>query len=72
MNKMDIVEIAKRIGTYEPSILPGADCCSLLVARHPSTGANVEDLRAVEAECDLDPLVERALEQREVHVLPPA
>jgi thiamine biosynthesis protein ThiI len=71
-NKMDIVATAQRIGTYEPSILPGADCCTLLVARHPATGATAEQLREIEEHCDLDPLIRAAIEQREVHTLPPA
>ena len=71
MNKVDIIGIAQRIGTYEPSILPGADCCSLLVAKHPSTNSTAQALREVEAECDLEPLVQAALEQSEVHVFPP-
>ncbi len=72
MNKMDVVRIAERIGTYESSILPGADCCSLLVARHPSTRATAAALAEVEAQCDLEPLVQAALAEREIHVIAPA
>ena len=71
-NKMDVVALARRIGTYEPSILPGADCCSLLVARHPSTASTAAELREVEAHCDLEPLVHAAIAAAELHVLPPA
>lgn len=70
-NKMDVIAIAQRIGTYEPSILPGADCCSLLVARHPATGTTAAALRAIEDDCDLEPLLRAAIEQREIHELPP-
>jgi|Deesub1362A_J573_1020465.scaffolds.fasta_scaffold11294_1 thiamine biosynthesis protein ThiI len=47
-DKEEIVSLAKRIGTYEVSILPYEDCCSLLVARHPETKAKVEDVEGVE------------------------
>ena len=71
MNKMDVVDIAKRIGTFEASVMPGSDCCSLLVARHPSTGTTAAKLREVEQEYDLDALVAAALRNREVHQLQP-
>ncbi len=72
MNKMDVVEIAKRIGTFEASVMPGADCCSLLVARHPSTGTTAKILREVEQDYDLDGLIRTALKGREVHQIDPA
>jgi len=71
MNKMDVVKIAQRIGTFEASVMPGADCCSLLVARHPSTGTTAKRLRDVEQDYDLDALVAAALKDREVHQLHP-
>ncbi len=71
MNKMDIVKIAQRIGTFEASILPGADCCGLLIARHPSTGTTAKRLREAEQDYDLDGLVAAALDGREVHQLEP-
>jgi len=71
MNKMDVVGIAKQIGTYDASVMPGADCCSLLVARHPSTGTTAKALSEVEQDYDLDALVAAALRNREVNQLHP-
>jgi tRNA uracil 4-sulfurtransferase len=68
-NKMDIVDAAQRIGTYEISVRPGRDCCGLLVARHPSTNASTAELRDVEKGLDVDALVAAALAGREVHRL---
>jgi thiamine biosynthesis protein ThiI len=51
-DKVDTIALAQRIGTYETSILPFDDCCSLFVPAHPATRARVED--AVKAEAKLD------------------
>ncbi len=48
MNKEEIVEIAKKIKTYEISILPYADCCSFMIAKHPKTKARIEDILKLE------------------------
>ena len=71
-NKMDVVRTAQRIGTYEASILPGEDCCSLMVARHPRTSTTAEALREIEANYPLEELVGAALRERESHVIEPA
>jgi len=47
-NKSEIVEIAKQIGTYEISIEPYEDCCSLMIGKHPQTRAKLEDVLRVE------------------------
>ena len=62
-DKTEIVALARRIGTYETSILPHDDCCSFLVAAHPKTRARLAEVEALEAACDLDPLVEEALDR---------
>ena len=67
-DKQEIVEQAKRIGTYETSILPYEDCCSLFVPRSPATRATVASCRAAEAELDIDELVRSCLEGAEVAV----
>ncbi len=63
MNKVEITATARRIGTYEISILPHEDCCSFLVARHPATRATLEEVRAVER-FDADALVKAVLAER--------
>ncbi len=60
-NKEEIVAEAKRIGTYETSIEPYEDCCTVFVPKHPETRANLDTVRAIESQLDLDPLVEQTL-----------
>jgi thiamine biosynthesis protein ThiI len=61
MNKEDITEEAKALGTYETSIEPDQDCCQLFVPRHPATGASLAQVLAAEAALDVPALVERGL-----------
>lgn len=53
--------IAKRIDTFETSILPYEDCCTVFTPRHPDTKPSLEDIEAEEAKLDVDGLLERAL-----------
>ncbi len=54
MDKEEIVEMAKEIGTYEISIMPYKDCCSLLVAKHPETRAREEEILKCEVYKELE------------------
>ena len=62
MDKEEIVRIARHIGTFDTSILPYEDCCTVFTPRHPCTRPRVEDVRAAEAALDVDALVAKALE----------
>ena len=62
MDKVEIIRIAREIGTYETSILPYEDCCTVFTPRHPCTRPNLEDVRKAEAALDVEALVARALE----------
>lgn len=62
MDKVEIIRIAREIGTYETSILPYEDCCTVFTPRHPATRPNLEDVRKAESALDVDALVSRALE----------
>src|SRR5690606_26219904 len=64
-DKTEIVEMARRIGTYETSILPYQDCCALFVPKNPVTRPRPEQARAVEAPLDIEPLIAGALERTE-------
>ncbi len=57
MDKLEITGEAQRLGTFEISIEPDADCCTLFVPRHPSTRVSVEEIRAAEARLDIARLV---------------
>ncbi len=61
MDKKDIVEIARKIGTFDTSILPYEDCCTVFTPRHPKTKPKLEDVEAAEAALDVDTLVAEAL-----------
>lgn len=65
-DKDDIVNIAKRIGTFETSILPYEDCCTVFVPQHPVTKPDVEQLRRSEAMVDFTDMVEAAMRNREL------
>ena len=65
-DKREIINIARRIGTYETSILPHDDCCTLFVPRNPALRASVRTLEKAEAALDVDALVAEALERTEV------
>ena len=52
-DKVETTALARRIGTYETSILPFDDCCSLFVPAHPATAARLADVEAAEAKLDV-------------------
>ena len=62
MDKVEIIRIAREIGTYDTSILPYEDCCTVFTPRHPAIRPRVEDVREAEAVLDVDALVAKALE----------
>ncbi len=66
MDKEEIVRIARHIGTFDTSILPYEDCCTVFTPRHPKTKPNVEDVREMEAVLDIDGLCRRAMAEREM------
>ncbi len=59
MDKIEIIEQARQLGTFETSIEPDADCCTLFVPRHPATRMSEDEVRAVEAKLDVEALVAR-------------
>lgn len=68
-NKEDIIKTAKKIGTYETSILPYSDCCSFLVDKHPETRAKLERIEEVERNLRIKELVKKALKEVETQVI---
>lgn len=67
-DKQDIVDIAEKIQTYETSILPYEDCCTIFVAKHPVTKPNLETIRNSEKKLEekIDGLVQEALDSVEI------
>ena len=57
MDKLEITAAAQQIGTFDISIEPDADCCTLFTPRHPATRATLDEIHAVERAMDLERLV---------------
>jgi thiamine biosynthesis protein ThiI len=65
MDKEEIVHQAQAIGTYEISIQPDEDCCSLFTPKHPATASTTREVEAAESALDVAGLVKMALEKAE-------
>ena len=70
-DKMEIVEISEKIDTYETSIQPFEDCCTIFVAKHPVTKPNLNIIRKHEHNLDekIDELVQTALDTEELIIV---
>lgn len=70
-DKMEIVDVSEKIGTYETSILPYEDCCTIFVAKHPVTKPNLNVIKRHEQNLNekIDELVQTALDTDEVIVV---
>ena len=64
MDKEEIIKLSRKIGTFDTSILPYEDCCTVFTPRHPRTKPHLDEVREAEAALDVDGLVERALAGR--------
>ena len=66
MDKVDIIDIAKKIGTYETSILPFEDCCTVFLPKHPSLRPQLEDIKESEEPLDTEALVDDAINNMQI------
>ena len=66
MDKEEIVRLARHIGTFDTSILPYEDCCTVFTPRHPKTKPDVAEVRELESVLDVDGLCARAMAGREM------
>jgi thiamine biosynthesis protein ThiI len=62
MDKEEIVVLSRKIGTFDTSILPYEDCCTVFTPKHPRTRPKVAEVEAAESVLDIDALVEEALQ----------
>ena len=60
-DKLDIIEISRKIDTYGTSILPYEDCCTVFVPEHPVIKPDIDKVKSEEAKCDFDDLIEEAI-----------
>ena len=61
MDKTEIVEISRKIDTFDISIQPYEDCCTVFTPRHPKLRPHLEDVAAAQAEVDFAPMIEAAI-----------
>ena len=71
LDKQEIVEVSEKIGTYETSILPFEDCCTIFVAKHPVTKPRLRTIESSEKKLigNMEELMEKALETTETIVV---
>lgn len=65
MDKNEVIEIARRIDTFETSILPYEDCCTVFVAKHPKTRPKLDDILRYEAGLSLEEMIGKAVRETE-------
>ncbi|MCS7105882.1 MAG: tRNA 4-thiouridine(8) synthase ThiI [Candidatus Aenigmarchaeota archaeon] len=66
MDKNEIIELAKKIKTYEISIKPQEDCCTLFVPKHPTTRAKLEIIKRIEKKLKLEKEIDNVIKKAEV------
>jgi len=71
MDKNDVIDIARKIDTFETSILPYEDCCTVFVAKHPKTKPKLPNILKSESVLNLEELIEKAIEKTEVLTITP-
>ncbi|TJX60940.1 tRNA 4-thiouridine(8) synthase ThiI [Soehngenia saccharolytica] len=68
-DKTDIVKMAVEIETYETSILPYEDCCTVFLPKHPLTRPKLKDILDAEKSLDIESLIDEALENKKIHYI---
>lgn len=69
LDKSEIVEISRKIGTFETSILPYEDCCTVFTPKHPKTRPLLDDVEKAQNSFDFDPLIQKAVEETTVKLI---
>lgn len=69
LDKVDIIDIARDIETFETSILPFEDCCTVFLPKHPVTKPKIEDILKSEEALDVETLVDKAIENMELIII---
>ena len=71
MDKNEIVDIAREIGTFETSILPYEDCCTVFTPKHPTTKPTLEKIMESQSKIDMEYWVEKAVEETDWVLIEP-
>jgi len=69
MDKSEIVEIARKINTFETSILPYEDCCTVFTPKHPKTRPTVAEVEAAQNSYDFEPLLQKAVNETQSYII---
>ena len=69
LDKKEIIDMAYRLGTFEISIEPYEDCCTVFTPRHPKTRPTLEEVEKAQAEFDFEALIEEAVENTRVKTI---
>ena len=68
-DKEEIIQIAKKIGTYEISILPHEDCCARFIPKHPETKAKIGDIKKEEKKLEIKTLIQEGIKNAEIKII---
>ena len=66
MDKTEIIEIARKIDTFDTSVLPYEDCCTVFTPRHPKVRPRLADIEKAQNSFDFEPLIQEAVENTEM------
>ncbi|MCQ2491361.1 MAG: tRNA 4-thiouridine(8) synthase ThiI [Ruminococcus sp.] len=66
MDKTEIIDISRKIDTFETSTLPYEDCCTVFTPRHPKVRPRLEDIEKAQSSFDFEPLIQKAVEGTEM------
>jgi len=66
-DKVEIIDIAQKIGTFETSSLPYEDCCTVFTPRHPATNPKMDKILEGESKLDAEALIDEAIAGIEIH-----
>lgn len=69
MDKSEIVAISRKIGTFDTSIEPYEDCCTVFTPKHPKTKPQLEDVIAAQNSFDFEPMIQRAVDTARVYTI---
>ena len=66
LDKLEIIDISRKIGTYDISILPYEDCCTIFLPKHPVINPNLDKAILYESSFDYESLIDKAVKEREI------
>jgi thiamine biosynthesis protein ThiI len=66
MDKTEIIEVARKIDTFDTSVLPYEDCCTVFTPRHPKVRPVLADVEKAQNSFDFEPLIQKAVEGTEL------